>query len=39
VGKDLAAGDVTGADTVAATAVKYRGAVQDVDSQCTALGD
>jgi hypothetical protein len=39
VGKDLASGDITDADTEGATVVKYRDAVQDVDARCTALGD
>jgi hypothetical protein len=38
-GKDLATGDVTSAENEAAMVVKYKGAVQDVDAQCTALGD
>jgi hypothetical protein len=39
VGKDDAAGNLPAADSAAEEVVKYRGAVQRVDAQCTALGD
>ena len=39
VGKDDAAGDLPAADSAAEEVVKYRGAVQRVDAQCTVLGD
>jgi hypothetical protein len=39
VGKDDAAGDLAAADSAAEEVVKYRGAVQDGDAKCTALGD
>jgi hypothetical protein len=39
VGKDLAAGDISGVDGAAKNVVRFRPAVDSVDAKCKALGD